>query len=254
VGALIINADDWGKDVFTTDRIAECVARETVSSVSAMVLMQDSERASAVARERGMDVGLHLNLTEPFSAEGCPARLKECQQRIASYLRRYHPLSTIVFHPGLARSFEYVVKAQREEFHRLYGHAPRRIDGHHHMHLCSNVLVTGLLPRGTIIRRNFSFRPGEKRFYNRLYRNALDRILARNHRLTDFFFSIEPLEEAGRLRKIASLARSFVVEVGTHPARPKEYDLLMDGTIFRLTGNCPIAAGFPTSPDEQRRN
>ena len=52
----------------------------------------------------------------------------------------------------------YVVKAQLEEFERLYGRAPNRIDGHHHAHLCANVVLAGLLPAGTIVRRNFSFR------------------------------------------------------------------------------------------------
>lgn len=247
VGALIINGDDWGQDALTTDRIAECVFRRTVSSVSAMVFMQDSERAGAIAREHGIDTGLHLNLTEPFSAAVCPAHLKAHQGRIASYLRRFHPLSTILFHPGLARSFEYVIRAQREEFHRLYGQEPTRIDGHHHMHLCSNVLLAGLLPAGTVIRRSFSFRPGEKRFYNRLYRKVVDRAVARNHQLTDYFFSIEPMEEPGRLQRIASLAHSYVVEMETHPVRPKEYDFLRNGTICRLLTGCQIAVGFRVS-------
>ncbi|MGA3033268.1 MAG: hypothetical protein ABSD70_08290 [Terracidiphilus sp.] len=41
-GALIVNADDWGRDVATTDSILHCVKRATVSSASGMVFMQDS--------------------------------------------------------------------------------------------------------------------------------------------------------------------------------------------------------------------
>jgi predicted glycoside hydrolase/deacetylase ChbG (UPF0249 family) len=212
-----------------------------------MVFMEDSERASNIARERGIDAGLHLNLTTPFSSAACSARVREHQHKIASYLRGYHPLSTIVFHPGLAGSFDYVVKTQREEFQRLYRHEPTRIDGHHHMHLCSNVLWTGLLPAGIVVRRNFSFAPGEKGFCNRFYRRAIDRVLARKHQLTDFFFSIEPLEQPNRLQKIASLAQRFVVEVETHPAHPKEYELLTNGAISSLLAGCPIAAGFATN-------
>ena len=48
---LVINADDWGRDRETTERIRECAARGTVSSVSAMVFMEDSERGAAVALE-----------------------------------------------------------------------------------------------------------------------------------------------------------------------------------------------------------
>src|SRR6266853_755277 len=38
-GSLIVNADDWGRDPYTTDRILDCSARGVVSSVSAMVLL-----------------------------------------------------------------------------------------------------------------------------------------------------------------------------------------------------------------------
>ena len=43
-GVLIINADDWGRDRRTTQSIHDCVVRKTISSASAMVFMEDSER------------------------------------------------------------------------------------------------------------------------------------------------------------------------------------------------------------------
>jgi chitin disaccharide deacetylase len=76
-GSLIVNADDWGRNRDTTARMLECALCGALSSVSAMVFMEDSERAAAIARERGIDVGLHVNLTEPFTAPGTPARLAE---------------------------------------------------------------------------------------------------------------------------------------------------------------------------------
>jgi hypothetical protein len=242
-GLLIINADDWGRDRETTDRTLECILRGAVSSVSAMVFMEDSERAAAMARERGIDAGLHLNFTTRFSAARCPARLLECQERVAAYLRGSR-FNQVLFHPGLVRSFGYVVSAQYEEFRRLYGAPPERLDGHHHMHLSANVLLAGLLPLGTIVRRNFSFEPGEKSWGNRFYRKVVDRLLARRHRLTDFFFSLPPLEPADRLRRIFSLARQFVVEVETHPVKPEEYRFLTGGEIFRWTRGGPVATCF----------
>lgn len=67
-GVVAINADDWGRDANTTDRILECVQGCVVSSVSAMVFMEDSERAAHAAREHHVDAGLHLNFTTPFTA------------------------------------------------------------------------------------------------------------------------------------------------------------------------------------------
>ena len=60
----------------------------------------------------------------------------------------------------LAGTFRDVVAAEIDEYRRLYGTEPQRIDGHHHMHLCANVLQGGLLPAGTVVRRNFSVSAG----------------------------------------------------------------------------------------------
>jgi len=233
-GVLIVNADDWGRDEENTGRILECVRCGAVSSVSAMVFMEGSERAAAVAQEFGIDAGLHLNLTTPFSLPGCSAKLAEHQQRLSNYLRPSR-FASAVYHPGLTSSFEYVVAAQLEEFRRLYGADADRIDGHHHMHLCANVLLGKLLPAGTMVRRNFTFAAGEKSVGNRLYRKFVDRQLAKRHRLTDFFFSLPPLEPRERLERIFSAASESVVELETHPVKPAEHQFLAGGEIFRWT-------------------
>lgn len=231
VSGLIVNADDWGRDRETTERTFECVRHGTVSAVSAMVFMDDSERSAAVALEAGIDAGLHLNFTERLSAKDCPARIAERQREIGVYLLR-HPLAQIVYHPGLARSFEYVVAAQLDEYQRLYGAPAQRIDGHHHMHLCTNVLVGKLLPAGTIVRRNFSFRAGEKSLVNRLYRKAVDRRVGSRHLLVDCLYNLSPLEPA-RLERILKLATEHVVELETHPINPAEYEFLMGDGLRR---------------------
>lgn len=238
--ALIINADDWGRDRETTERIRECISRRTVSSVSAMVFTKDSERAAEIAQENDIDAGLHLNFTTPFTKANCPLRLMEHQSKTAAYLRR-HRLAQVLYHPGLARSFQYVFDAQMEQFQHLYQRAPNRIDGHHHMHLCANVLFGNLLPKGVIVRRNFCFTSKEKGLMNRLYRQALDRFLARHHFLVDFFFQLEPMD---RLGKIFPLAHQFVVEIETHPAKADEYRFLTSGEIARWLGDVPIAPRF----------
>jgi hypothetical protein len=240
---LIINADDWGRDQVTTDCTLECFRKRTISSVSAMVFMEDSERACEIAQELSIDTGLHLNLTQPFTSPAAPSKLIEHHQRIHSYLqlRRY---SQVVFHPGLAASFEYVVAAQIEEFARLYGRPADRIDGHHHMHLCANVLLGRLLPAGTIVRRNFSFWRGEKSRTNILYRRIVDSMLARRHRLVDFFFSLPPVNPPGELQKVLSLARHSAVELAAHPVDVGEYRFLTQDEIHRLTADCPIAQRY----------
>lgn len=239
-GALLLNADDWGRDRLTTDRTLECHAAGALSSVSAMVFMEDSERAAVIAQSEKLDVGLHLNFTTAFSGPGCPSGMQARQDRVARYLLK-HKLSQIVFHPGLAGDFAYLVEVQIDEFRRIYNAMPDRVDGHHHMHLCANVLLQGLLPQGTIVRRNFSFDSGEKSLWNRKYRNFVDNRLARRHRLTDYFFSLPPLTPPARLQRIYSLAREFVVEMETHPVNQDEHAYLAGGRILRDLRDIPIA-------------
>ncbi|HZU22502.1 MAG TPA: ChbG/HpnK family deacetylase [Terriglobales bacterium] len=246
-GALILNADDWGRDAATTDRIFDCARAGALSSVSAMVFMQDSERSAAIAREHHIDAGLHLNLTLPFSGPDVPGRLVDEQARVADFLQRRR-FSQVIFHPGLKRSFQYVVEAQIGEFARLFGQSPRRVDGHHHMHLCANVLLGNLLPAGTIARRNFSFSAGEKSLGNRFYRRFRDRVLARRHILADYFYSLPPLTPEHRLRRIFALAQHCAVEVETHPIRPDEYRFLAGGEIFQKFAGLIIAPNYALRP------
>ena len=242
-GVLVVNADDWGRDRETTDRTLDCIKTRTVSAVSAMVFMEDSERAAGVARDFGVDAGLHLNLSAPLTAQNCPEPLLDHHRKVMSYLRR-HALARVFYNPWLVSSFEYVVKAQLEEFRRLYGAGPERIDGHHHLHLCANVQRQQLLPAGTLARRNFSFQAGEKSWFNRSYRGAVDRRLARRHRVMDFLFLLPPLESA-RLQRIFSLARRSAVEVETHPVNAAEHKFLTGGEMLRQAGAVPVAERFP---------
>jgi hypothetical protein len=150
----------------------------------------------------------------------------------------------VLYHPGLAASFEYVVRAQQEEYERLYGAPAHRADGHHHMHLCANVVFQKLLPGGTIVRRNFSFEPGEQGYFNRLYRRWQDRLLSRRYRLADFFFGLLPLDPRRRLEEIFELGARFNVEVETHPINDEEYRFLVDGEFMRCAGKVAVARGY----------
>ncbi|MFY9744698.1 MAG: ChbG/HpnK family deacetylase [Acidobacteriaceae bacterium] len=248
---VIINADDWGRDRENTDRSLACVLAGVMSSASAMVFMEDSERSADLAREHAVDCGLHLNLTTAFSAPQSPARLRDHQRKLSRYLRSLR-LAQALYHPFLTNSFEYVVKTQREEFERLYGAPAGRIDGHHHMHLCANVVRQGLLPAGTMVRRNFSFGPSEKSSVNRWYRDRQDKVLARRHSMTDFFFSLPPLEPRLRLKRIFTLALQFNVEVETHPVNAEEYGYLMDGNLLRDLGALQVAPSYRLRSTDER--
>lgn len=233
---VIINADDWGRSPEETGAALACCKRGSVTSVSAMVFMSDSVRAARVAAEHGIDVGLHLNFSESFSASGTNPELLRVQGRLAGYLRR-NRITQLIYHPFLGRDFATSFGAQLQEFHRLYGAPPSHIDGHHHMHLCANMLVSGLIPTGTKVRRSFSFWPGEKSLPNRLYRAAVDRWLMRRYRVPDYFFCLLQSLKRGTLPRAISLGSSAHVELMTHPLVKDEQDFLLSDAFQAQFGS-----------------
>jgi chitin disaccharide deacetylase len=235
---LIINADDFGRNRCATDRILECYRRGTVTATSFMVFMEDSERAAGLAKQTGIDTGLHLNFTEPFTQSPLASPLKEQHERIVRYLRakRYHWL---LYHPALRGAFASVFRAQWEEYARLFGARPSHIDGHHHMHLCANMLVAGLIPPGLKARRHFTYAPGQKSRWNRWVRAGVDYWLRKRHVTPDYLFSLPETLEAGRLEVSLALAKSSVVELETHPEMEADYRWLMGPTCERLFAPLP---------------
>jgi predicted glycoside hydrolase/deacetylase ChbG (UPF0249 family) len=230
---LIINADDWGRLRGETDAALQCHQHGRITSVSAMVFMLDSERAAELAKENDLDVGLHLNFAETFTGHSVADRLEACQSKISCFLMQ-NKYSQLVYNPFLIKEFSYSYQAQAVEFERLFGKPPLRIDGHHHMHLCANVLLSRMVPIGIGMRRNFSFWPGEKSILNRAYRGSVDRWLARRYHLADYFFDLTQSIGDKKLDRVAALASSSNVELMTHPVVPSELAYLMSDEFATL--------------------
>jgi predicted glycoside hydrolase/deacetylase ChbG (UPF0249 family) len=230
---IIINADDWGRNRTSTNNSLICFSKGRITSASAMVFMEDSERAAELALEYNIDVGLHLNFTHKFDGNLNSNKLIECQQHISSFLRRSKYCS-LLYNPLLKRDFEYSYNAQYEDFVRLYNKEPTHIDGHHHMHLCSNMLFSKLIPKCSKVRRSFSFATGEKSMINRLYRSFVNRWLKRRHKCTDFFFSIASIRGSDRLRRIVELSLTHSVELMVHPENPDEYDYVLSAEFLQM--------------------
>jgi chitin disaccharide deacetylase len=222
---LYVNADDLGFTKDITDRILTCYCQEMIHTASAMTFMKDSERAAEMARKMGLPVGLHLNLTQELTGERIGNILQTKHRAVTAYLKA-RKVNQILYNPLLRNAFEYTFQAQWSEFYRLYGEEATRLDGHHHMHLCMNMLVSGKLPKGIRIRRNFTFRPCEKNKVNRLYRHLVDCWLRSRFLCTDFFFSMAPIDQ-NRLQRLILLSRSSDVELMVHPGVEAECSFLL---------------------------
>ena len=201
-----------------------------------MVFMEDSARAADLAKETGVDVGLHLNLTQRFSEEVCDRTLREYHDRIICFLT-LNKYAFLIYNPAFRRQFQYVYQAQIDEFVHMYGKLPSHIDGHHHQHLCMNMLLDRVIPKGEKVRRNFYFWPGEKGLVNRTYRGLIDDLLlARNYRLTDYFFALSQCFQSERLTRVTELATKANVEIMTHPANAIEHAYLMSDEYLAALG------------------
>jgi predicted glycoside hydrolase/deacetylase ChbG (UPF0249 family) len=238
---LIINADDWGGWPAATDAALAGCARGRITSVSAMLFMADSERAAGLAADAGIDVGLHVNFVQDFSDSRCPAPLAAAQRRLHRFLKR-GKYALLLYHPLLREQFRCVYQAQVEEFVRLYGRPPSHIDGHQHMHLCTNMVIDHIIPPRQKVRRSFSFWPGEKGWFNRYYRRRLDQWLGRKYRCTDYFFSLGQCLKNRRLGRVAELSQKSNVELMTHPEKPDEYRWLMNGGFDEVLEGVPLGS------------
>jgi predicted glycoside hydrolase/deacetylase ChbG (UPF0249 family) len=229
---LIITADDYGKSKHATNSIIQCFDSGRVTSASAMVFMEDSERAASLALETELEIGLHLNFTMPYNSNKISSKIRDHQNRVVSYLNRFK-LSQLIYNPILKQSFEYLYLSQEDEINRLYGKTPVFYNGHHHMHLCANVLLGGVLPEGGRVRRTFTFYRGEKNLFNRVYRDILDNLVSRKFISSDSFFSIVPIESE-RLRRIFASAEEDIVEIEVHPENREEMDFLLSDRYLNL--------------------
>jgi predicted glycoside hydrolase/deacetylase ChbG (UPF0249 family) len=236
---LIINADDWGASSFITGRIKEFIDKGIANSTSAMVFMKDSNNAAELAKEMRIDTGLHFNVTEPLTQENISPLLKEKHQQLIRYLRK-SKLSQVIYNPFLHKEFEYVFKAQYEEYERLYGKAPSRIDGHQHMHLCTNMLIGNFIPRKTRVRRTYTFAFGEKDIINRSYRIVVDQIITKRYECTRFFYSLgevmykNGIKQLETLKSILGLAHTDSIEIHIHPHMQTDYEYCQSDQFIEL--------------------
>jgi len=230
---LIITADDFGIDKQATDSILFSYKTGRITSISAMVFMQDSMRASEMASGLDVEIGFHLNLTLPLSGSDVNSKLLEHQHVVASFLLS-SKFTQIIYNPLLRKSFDFVFKAQEEEFYRLYERAPAFYNGHHHMHLCANIILGKYLPRKIPIRRTFTFAWGEKDPFNIIYRRLLDHYISRRYISSDAFYSLGPVEEFEKIKKIIRLSEIKNIELMVHPNRKEEFQFLQSDDYLKL--------------------
>jgi chitin disaccharide deacetylase len=230
-GLLIINADDWGHNPAATDNILACIEFGAVTSTSAMVYMEDSERAAELASRHDLSVGLHLNLTGRYTSSNVADDTRRRHDKLVSFFTTKR-LAMWAYDPRIVGEVRACIADQLSEFSQLYGRDPSHINGHHHVHTSLSVLLSGALPSSIPLRRTFTFLPGEKPLANRLYRAMLNAAMSRRFLGTRYFVHLDSF-----VREARSGGHRFEggpVEVLSHPEAEREQRYLMSADWLQL--------------------
>jgi len=128
---LVVNADDGGFADGKDDAILRCARAGLVKSVSVIANGETTAAFVGRARDAGLDLGLHVNLTEgrPLAAQG--KSLTDAGGMFPGKGEAWRRAAADELDAGAVRR---EVTAQWERLTAL-GVAPTHVDGHNHVHL-----------------------------------------------------------------------------------------------------------------------
>ncbi|XP_071789594.1 carbohydrate deacetylase-like [Asterias amurensis] len=131
---LIINADDFGHCIGRNQGIVECYKKGLISSATLMVNGRATKDAVKQAKELGIPLGLHLNLTEgSVTNRGrCDSLVDESTGCLRGKLGFRKALASGVINKDELKN---EITAQFSYYQELTGHAPTHVDGHQHVHI-----------------------------------------------------------------------------------------------------------------------
>lgn len=240
---VIVNADDWGTSPRVTDSILACFETHSISSTSAMVWMDDSERAAALGRDLGLAAGLHLNLTARFADPNVPRFVCDAQERVLPWFTSsLHHIISYNTSRDFQLSLDTCVEAQIEEFRAKYGRYPTHIDGHNHVQLAWNVLTSRAIPDGTAVRSTRY--PDRRPVPIRVLRWGRERWLRHRFRTTNFFYDLRHIHPdlGGIEPSTLGVPSGRTVEVMAHPGIADEFDVLQSESWHRFLNGLPLGS------------
>jgi predicted glycoside hydrolase/deacetylase ChbG (UPF0249 family) len=221
---IVVNADDLGIDMRRDAGIFELLDAGAVTQASLLVRGRNARAAASRAREKGHELGLHLDLTE---TDPCAPK-----DEIATLLDRdgkklgKHGLREAAARVDLAHVAR-EAEAQIEAFETLMGKKPTHVDGHQHVHVVPRFVETlaDVFHRAGIRTTRIPEQPmpdDALEFYKQISDDAANArgIYARvGIASTDAFVGLDLMGDAsdgGRLRDAVIAARGSV-EVMVHP-------------------------------------
>ena len=128
---LIVNADDLGYSPHRDRGIFQAFQQGIVTSASLIVNGASCEQAAKQAIDMGLEIGLHLNLTEGKPLTNGPS-LTNAQGTMHYKMKFWN-------YPVHKEDIQRETIAQLERFKELTGFYPHHIDGHQHAHIAPKI-------------------------------------------------------------------------------------------------------------------
>ena len=128
---LIVNADDFGLTRGVSEGILDAHRHGIVTSTTALANSAIHSEHVARARDCGLGIGLHVNLTLGRPLTSAPSLVDESGRFVRDARRAAARAS--------AREVDAEIAAQVERFMDLFGRPPTHLDTHHHVGMLSPV-------------------------------------------------------------------------------------------------------------------
>jgi len=128
---LIVNADDLGYSSHRDSGIFQAFHEGIVTSASLIVNGTSCEHAAKYARTHGLELGLHLNLTEGKPLSQCPS--------LVDHTGTMYYKMKFWEHKFDKQDVQRETVAQLERFQELTGHYPHHVDGHQHVQIVPSI-------------------------------------------------------------------------------------------------------------------
>ena len=234
---LVVNADDGGLAESTDDAILRCAAKGVVRAASVVAAGPTAARFVARAKDVGLELGLHVNLTEGPALAGPAPTLTDAAGRLRG------PKDAVWVRTLDGAEVRAEVLAQWQRLLEL-GAEPTHVDGHNHVHVMP-VVREALLELDLSLWVRFPERPEMPEPLREYARE-----MAGPHRRTDFFTGIAFAEEPTAhvfLESLDPAARvtEFMVHPGSRagspfcssPLRDRETELLCSEALARQIEN-----------------
>ena len=223
---LIVNADDYGVSERAVESTALVFASGAITSATAMVFCTASPNAARVAMESKMPVGLHLNLTDLFSSEDAPSESRRRQAAVAKRMIA-RAWTRYVWWPDLAADVDATISDQLQEFRSLFSQSPTHLDGHHHIHLATNVLLSRTLGNFSAVRLPFSTEGWSRGLAATSVRGVQREYIQRRFRTTERFYSLQQfVEHHETIWASMNWRGDQAVEVECHPESEDDHRVL----------------------------